>query len=223
MSTFLIRELISEEDVQIIKEAAEGGGKNYFIVGPYLQAEVVNKNKRRYPIDVMESEVQRYTNEYVKRNRAFGELGHPATPTINLDRASHLVTELKRDGNNYIGKARVLDTPMGKIVKTLIDEGCQLAVSSRGLGTLIPMEGVNIVQKNFRLATPADIVADPSAPDAFVQGVMESADWVYVDGKGYVQQHVDQLRETMRRQSVSEIEAQKVANFQAFLDTLVRG
>lgn len=221
----LIREYLGFDEVEIIKEALEGGKQNYFIVGPYLQAELTNKNKRRYPMDVMETEVNRYTKEYIDRKRGYGELGHPATPTINLDRASHLVMELKRDGNNFIGRSKILTTtPMGHIAKSLLDEGCQLAVSSRGLGTLVPTaEGINIVQKNFRLATPADIVADPSAPDAFVQGVMESAEWVYVDGQGYVEQHVEQLRKNMRTQTVAQINEEKVANFQAFLNKLVRG
>ena len=166
--------LISEivENVQVI---TEGKSKDLYIEGVFLQSEMANRNKRIYPKSVMEKEVSRYMKEYVESKRAFGELGHPEGPTINLDRVSHIITSLREDGNNYIGRAKILNTPMGNIVKGLIEGGAQLGVSSRGMGTLKEKEdGINEVQNDFYLATAADIVADPSAPDAFVQGIMEN-------------------------------------------------
>jgi hypothetical protein len=176
----LITETI--EDLEIITEANENGGKNLFITGPFLQAEVVNRNGRKYPSAVMEREVARYMKEAVGTNRALGELGHPAGPTINLDRVSHMIVDLKKEGNNYIGKAKILDTPMGNIAKNLINSGVKLGVSSRGMGSLKPRNGINEVQDDFYLATAADIVADPSAPDAFVNGIMEGVEWVWDNG-----------------------------------------
>jgi hypothetical protein len=215
------------QDVDVVDELITEGEKTFkkhFIVGPFLQAELINKNKRKYPIDIMEGEVNRYIGEYVNRRRAYGELGHPPTPTINLDRASHLIVELKKEKNNFMGKAEVLDRlPMGKVVTGLLESKCQIAVSSRGLGTLIPTnEGYSTVQKDFRLATAGDIVADPSAPDAFVQGVMEGVDWVYQDGMGWVQQHAEDLRKKMHKESLTQIDEQAFLRFQAFLNTLVK-
>ncbi len=174
--------LISEitENVEYIQEA---NGKDLYIEGVFLQADVKNRNGRMYPSKVMEKEVKRYTKEYIDKKRAFGELGHPEGPTVNLDRVSHMITELTQDGSNWRGKAKVTDTPHGNIVKSLIKEGAQLGVSSRGMGSLkANKKGYQEVQDDFYLATAADIVADPSAPDAFVNGVMEGKEWIWDNG-----------------------------------------
>jgi hypothetical protein len=174
--------LISEinDSVQYISEA---NGKDLYIEGVFLQADVKNKNGRLYPGAIMAKEVKRYTKEYIDKKRAFGELGHPEGPTINLERVSHMITSLKEDGSNWIGKAKVADTPPGNIVKSLIKEGAQLGVSSRGMGSLkANKKGIQEVQGDFYLATAADIVADPSAPDAFVNGIMEGKEWVWENG-----------------------------------------
>jgi hypothetical protein len=173
------------ETVNIVEEVLDEatGKKNLYIEGVFMQSNVKNRNGRVYPTEVLDKEVARYTQEYVEKKRAFGELGHPQGPTINLERVSHLITDLKKDGDNYIGKAKIMDSPYGQIVKGLIGEGAQLGVSSRGMGTLKPnRDGVNEVQKDFYLATAADIVADPSAPDAFVNGIMEGVEWVWDNG-----------------------------------------
>lgn len=174
------------ETVQDVKYVTEGkeGGKNIFIEGIFMQADKQNRNGRLYPGHIMESEVKRYQQQ-IQEKRALGELGHPPTPTVNLDKVSHLITSLRMEGSDVIGRAKLLDTPMGKIAKNFIEEGVRLGVSSRGLGSLKENNGVQEVQKDFHLAT-VDIVADPSAPDAFVQGIYESAEWAYVDGKGFV-------------------------------------
>jgi len=176
--------LISEtvEDVNYLIEDDDTGKKNYRIRGPFLQAEIKNRNGRIYPMNILEKEVGRYNKEYIQKNRAFGELGHPDGPTVNLERVSHMITDLHADGTNFIGEAKVLDTPYGKIVKNLIDEGAKLGVSSRGMGSLVPMRGAQVVKDDFYLATAADIVADPSAPNAFVEGIMEGKDWVWENG-----------------------------------------
>ena len=175
--------LISEsiEDVDYLIEDDEGK-KNYKIRGPFLQAEIKNRNGRIYPMGILEKEVNRYNKEYIQKNRAFGELGHPDGPTVNLERVSHMITALHPDGTNFIGEAKIMDTPYGKIVKNLIDEGAKLGVSSRGMGSLEPRRGVNFVKDDFYLATAADIVADPSAPNAFVEGIMEGREWVWDNG-----------------------------------------
>jgi len=166
------------------------GKKSYFIEGIFLQSELKNRNGRMYPESIMDKEVGRYLKEYVEKNRAYGELGHPDTPSINLDRVSHLIVDLRKEGTNYVGKAKILETPMGNIARGLLDGGANLGVSSRALGSLKSNnEGVQIVQDDFMLSTAADIVADPSAPDAFVQGIMESKEWVFVDGK-FVEKHI---------------------------------
>lgn len=171
------------EEIKIIKEGTETAPKTYYIEGIFMQSEIKNRNGRMYPKEMLEKELDRYIKEYVGKNRAFGELGHPEGPTINLDRVSHMITELKSDGNNFMGKAKIMNTPMGNIVKALIDEGARLGVSSRGMGS-IKTEGhdIQIVQDDFYLATAADIVADPSAPDAFVNGIMEGKEWVWNNG-----------------------------------------
>ena len=176
--------LISEsiEDIEYITEDDAEGKKNYRIRGVFLQAEVKNRNGRIYPMPVLEKEVSRYNKEYVNKNRAFGELGHPDGPTVNLERVSHMITKLHPDGKNFIGEAKILDTPYGKIVKNLINEGAKLGVSSRGMGSLEPRRGAQVVKDDFYLATAADIVADPSAPNAFVEGIMEGKEWVWQNG-----------------------------------------
>jgi len=177
--------LITEinESVEYISEAREDGKKDYFIRGPFMQANIKNRNGRVYPAEVLDKEVNRYVTENVQKNRAYGELGHPTSPTINLDRVSHMIKELTRDGDNFIGKAKIMtETPMGQIVKNLMDEGASLGVSSRGMGSLKNKNGAAEVQNDFYLATAADIVADPSAPDAFVEGIMEGKEWVWDNG-----------------------------------------
>ena len=176
--------LISEsiEDIEYITEDDAEGKKNYRIRGVFLQAEVKNRNGRIYPMPVLEKEVGRYNKEYVNKNRAFGELGHPDGPTVNLERVSHMITKLHPDGKNFIGEAKIMDTPYGKIVKNLINEGAKLGVSSRGMGSLEPRRGAQVVKDDFYLATAADIVADPSAPNAFVEGIMEGKEWVWQNG-----------------------------------------
>ena len=177
--------LISEsiEDIEYLLEDDEvTGKKNYKIRGPFLQAEVKNRIGRIYPLAILEKEVRRYNKEYIQKNRAFGELGHPDGPTVNLERVSHMITSLHPNGNDFIGEAKIMDTPYGKIVKNLIDEGAKLGVSSRGMGSLEPKRGVNFVKDDFYLATAADIVADPSAPNAFVEGIMEGKEWVWDNG-----------------------------------------
>ena len=176
--------LISEEiqDVEYICEEQENGKKDYKIKGIFMQADIKNRNGRIYPVETLAKEVRRYTKEFIEKKRAFGELGHPDGPTVNLERVSHMITKLAPDGQNFVGEAKIMNTPYGKIVKGLIDEGAQLGVSSRGMGSLETRGGANYVKDDFYLATAADIVADPSAPDAFVEGIMESKEWVWDNG-----------------------------------------
>lgn len=176
----LFREI--NEEVQILTEDSDKGERKYFIEGVFLQGNLQNRNGRIYPMEILDKEAQRYNKNFIEQKRAFGELGHPEGPTINLERVSHMITALKKEGDNYIGKAKVMDTPYGKIVKNLIDEGAKLGVSSRGIGSLEEKKGVNYVKDDFQLATAADIVADPSAPDAFVNGILEGKEWVYQAG-----------------------------------------
>tara|TARA_B100001778_G_scaffold177825_1_gene146304 strand:- start:1723 stop:2367 length:645 start_codon:yes stop_codon:yes gene_type:complete len=175
--------LITEqiEDVKLVTEG-KGDDKKLYIEGVFLQSELKNRNGRMYPFGVLEKEVNRYNEEYIKTKRALGELGHPDGPTVNLDRVSHRICSLKAEGNNFVGKAQILDTPMGKIAKSLLGEGVQLGVSSRGMGSIDKREDCNVVMDDFMLATAADIVADPSAPDAFVNGIMEGKEWVWNNG-----------------------------------------
>jgi len=172
--------LITEEieSVKIITEESDGK-QSLYITGPFLQAEVTNRNNRCYPFQILEREVKRYNDNFIKKGRALGELGHPNGPTVNLDRVSHMITSLKPEGNNFIGKAKILDTPMGNIAKSLIESGVTLGVSTRGVGSLVEKNGIKYVADDFMLSTAADIVADPSAPDAFVQGIMEGKEWVW--------------------------------------------
>ena len=197
--------LISEEatNVEFLTEANKSGGKNYFIEGIFMQANKKNRNGRIYPTEVLQKEARRYTTEFIKKKRAFGELGHPDGPTVNLERVSHMIEELEEVDQNFMGRAKILDTPYGKIVKNLIDEGAQLGVSSRGMGSLKPGgNGVSEVQGDFYLATAADIVADPSAPDAFVAGIMEGKEWVWDNGllkETQIQKYKDKIEKSSRK------------------------
>ena len=203
------------EEVQYITEAKEGGGKNYKIKGIFLQADIKNRNGRVYPMEVLQKEVSRYNKKFIKENRAYGELGHPDGPTVNLERVSHMVTELYPDGKNFIGEAKIMETPMGKIVKNIIDEGGKLGVSSRGMGSLNQKNGANYVRDDFYLATAADIVADPSAPNAFVEGIMEGKEWVWNNG-ALVEAELVELRQKFdvkKRQRNAKVEALEFAKF----------
>ena len=197
--------LITEniESVELITEEKDGEKKLY-IEGVFLQSEVKNRNGRVYPFKVLDNEVKRYHEEYIKPGRALGELGHPDGPTVNLDRVSHRIVSLKAEGNNFIGKAHILDTPNGKIAKSLLGEGVKLGVSSRGMGTLDKQEGVSYVMDDFMLATAADIVADPSAPDAFVNGIMEGKEWVWNNGI-LKEQTVDKYQQAIKSASKGEL------------------
>jgi len=214
----LIKEF--NESISYLTEETKNPNKpNVFIEGVFLQSDLKNKNGRVYPKEIMQREVQRYVNENVKTKRAYGELGHPDGPTVNLDRVSHMITDLREDGNNWIGKAKIMDTPMGRIVKELISEGAQLGVSSRGLGSLKERNGINEVQGDFMLATAADIVADPSAPDAFVSGIMEGKEWVFVNGK-WTEQDIEEAQNTISRANIRDLEEEKMQVFSNFLDKL---
>lgn len=215
--------LISEvlEEVKYIAEEKEDGNKDYYIEGVFMQGGIKNRNGRMYPVEVLEKEVNRYNKEYIEKKRAFGELGHPAGPTINLDRVSHMVTELKKDGKNFVGRAKIMDTPMGGIVKNLMNEGATLGVSSRGMGSLkSSRDGVQQVQSDFYLATAADIVADPSAPDAFVNGIMEGMEWVWDNGILKAQQ-IEAYKEKVEESvSKKDLENAKLKVFEDFIRKL---
>jgi len=212
--------LISEE-VQNAEYLVEenNGKKEYKIRGVFLQSEIKNRNGRVYPTEVLVREVNRYTKEFINKNRAFGELGHPDGPTVNLERVCHMVKSLKQDGKDFIGEAKIMDTPYGKIVKGLIDEGAQLGVSSRGMGSLIQRNGVNYVKDDFYLATAADIVADPSAPDAFVEGIMESKEWVWDNGV-LKEKDIESWKNQVRAARQRSLEEAKLKVFKSFLTKL---
>ena len=214
MSMKLITEI--NESIEYIAEAKEDGGKDYFIKGPFMQANIKNRNGRMYPAEVLDKEVSRYVTENVEKNRAYGELGHPTSPTINLDRVSHMIKELTRDGDNFIGKAKIMtETPMGRIVKNLMDEGASLGVSSRGMGSLKNKGGLAEVQNDFYLATAADIVADPSAPDAFVEGIMEGKEWIWDNGiirEATISDYKEQIEEAPSR-DLTEAKLRVWSNF----------
>ena len=212
--------LITEvtEDIQYISEE-KNGKRHLYIEGVFLQSNITNRNNRSYPKEIMRKEVDRYRTEQIDKKRAMGELGHPDGPTLNLDRVSHMITSLKEQGDNWIGKAKILDTPMGNIVKNLMDEGAQLGVSSRGLGSLKERNGINEVQDDFVLSTAADIVADPSAPDAFVRGIMENKEWMMVNGV-WTEKEMDIAQTAIRQSKSRELEEQKLAVFSSFLDKL---
>ena len=214
----LIRETV--EETKLIVEEKLGKGKQYFIEGIFLQSQLKNRNGRMYPEHTMDREVGRYLKESVANNRAYGELGHPDTPSINLDRVSHLIVDLRKEGTNWIGKAKILETPMGQIARGLLDGGANLGVSSRAMGSLkMSNEGINIVQDDFMLSTAADIVADPSAPDAFVRGIMENKEWIFVDGK-FVEQQIEEVRSFVKKTSSRNLEEAKIRAFQHFLSKI---
>jgi len=212
----LIREMV--EDVQYIVEEKDGK-KSLYIEGVFLQSNLQNRNGRIYPKEIMQKEIARYTKESIDTKRAMGELGHPDGPTVNLDRVSHMITSLKEDGNNWIGKAKILDTPMGNIARNLIEEGAQLGVSSRGLGSLKEKNGINEVQDDFMLSTAADIVSDPSAPDAFVRGIMENREWVIVNGV-WQEREVDMAKAIITKASSRELDEAKLYVFSSFMKRL---
>jgi len=216
----LISEQWSDDVNYLVEEDPKTGKKHAFIEGVMLQTEVKNKNGRIYPKEVMQKEVARYNKEYVEQNRAYGELGHPEGPTINLERTSHLITSLKEDGKNFIGKAKILSTPMGEIVKSLLDDGARLGVSSRGMGSLKASNGgVQMVQSDFQLATAADIVADPSAPDAFVDGVMEGVEWVWDNGVIKAQK-IEEYKHSIARARTHKLQEVKLQVYSDFLKNL---
>jgi hypothetical protein len=212
----LIKEIT--ESVNYLTEEKDGK-KTLYIEGPFLVAESVNKNKRMYKEETMRNEVKRYSEEYINKNRAFGELGHPDTPSINLDRVSHLIVGLRQEGNAWIGKAKILETPMGNIARNLIEGGAQLGVSSRGMGSLKMENGINVVQGDFHLATAADIVADPSAPGAFVQGIMEGKEWVMVNGV-WTEYQYEEAKQEIKQASRKDIEKVSLRIWESFVKKL---
>lgn len=214
----LITETI--ENVKYLTEATENGKKRLYIEGTFLVGDTVNRNNRMYKMDTLRNEVERYNEEYIKTNRALGELGHPDTPTINLERVSHKIVSLSEDGNTFYGKAQILETPYGDIVKNFIDNDVSIGVSSRALGSVMPTkEGYNLVQDDLRLATAADIVADPSAPGAFVNGIMENKEWMFIEGR-FVEADFDHAKKTIKKASAREIEAVALKLFENYLRKL---
>ena len=214
--------LISEEaiDVDFVTEEDENKKKSYFIEGIFMQSEMKNRNGRVYPKAILQKEVKRYTEKFINTKRAFGELGHPDGPTVNLERVSHMITELVEDGANFVGRAKIMDTPYGKIVKNLIDEGAKLGVSSRGMGSLKPVQdGLQEVQSDFYLATAADIVADPSAPDAFVSGIMEGKEWVWDNGLIKEKEIVEYQKRVERATEISRNKV-RIEAFENFITKL---
>ena len=211
----LISEHIEQDTDYIIEQDEKSGNKNYKIKGIFMQADIKNRNGRIYPMEILQKEVKRYNKQYINEKRAFGELGHPDGPTVNLERASHMITGLYPDGKNFIGEAKILSTPMGNIVKNLMDEGAKLGVSSRGMGSLDQKNGANYVRDDFYLATAADIVADPSAPNAFVEGIMEGKEWIWDNGT-LVESELIRMRERIntrvRKRQASE-DALELASF----------
>ena len=215
----LISEFVDYAVEPVIVEQNEKGVKEYFIEGPFMQAEIKNRNGRVYPKDIMKKEVNRYVREFVEKDRAFGELGHPEGPTINLDKVSHMITKLEEDGNNFMGRAKILSTPNGEIVKNLINDGAKLGVSSRGLGSLEQKNGAQYVKNDFQLATAADIVADPSAPEAFVEGIMEGVEWVY-ENNILKAVEVEKMRDDLRTAKLNKLEEVKLNVWKKFVENL---
>ena len=214
--------LITEQiqDIQyLVEENKKTGMKEHFITGIFMQAEKQNRNGRVYPMNVLSKEADRYNREYIQKNRAFGELGHPENPQINLDRVSHMITSLKPEGTNFIGKAKILDTPNGKIVKSLLDGGASLGVSTRGVGSLKPYNGYQQVQYDYKLATAADVVADPSAPEAFVRGIMEGREWVFENGN-WKERDYDYAKKAIHNASKHEIESVALKIFENYISKL---
>lgn len=223
--------LITEvnEELNYVAEEGSEGKKNLYIEGIFLQGGLVNRNGRMYDPDILNKEVERYTKESIENNRAYGELGHPSGPSINLERVCMMIKSLRREGNNFIGKAKIMDTPYGNIVKNLMSEGAKLGVSSRGMGSLKEVNGVNMVQDDFYLATAADIVADPSAPDAYVNGVMEGVEWIWDNGllKATQPRKAEELsrvaethKEIIKETPKANLEEAKIRVFQHFLSKL---
>ena len=209
----LITETI--ENIEVLTEE-RNGKKDYKIKGIFMQADIKNRNGRIYPVGTLAKEVKRYNEQFINKKRAFGELGHPDGPTVNLERVSHMITSLKPEGKNFVGEAKIMDTPYGKIVKNLIDEGAQLGVSSRGMGSLQSGSQGNVVGKDFYLATAADIVADPSAPDAFVEGIMEGKEWVWDNGV-LKSMEVEKFKEEIEKTKRAELAEKKASIFKDFL------
>lgn len=203
----------------VIVEGKEDGKKDYFIEGIFMQSEIKNRNGRIYPKEVIQKEVKRYNKEFVEQDRAFGELGHPEGPTINLDKVSHMITKLEEDGNNFVGRAKILSTPNGQIVKNLIDDGAKLGVSSRGLGSLESKGNAQYVKDDFQLATAGDIVADPSAPEAFVEGIMEGVEWVYESGI-LKAKDIDEMQKEMKTARLNKLEETKLNLWKRFVENL---
>ncbi len=212
--------LITEvnESIKVLKEQHEGKPR-FFIEGIFLQAEKKNRNGRVYPVGILRNEVDKYVGEFVEQKRAFGELGHPDGPTVNLERVSHMITELYEDGNNFIGKAKIMETPYGKIVGNLLSEGAKLGVSSRGMGSVKEKGGANVVQDDFSLATAADIVADPSAPDAFVDGIMEGKEWVWNNGI-LEEVHINKYKKAVKKAPTRKLNETKINAFRDFISRL---
>lgn len=206
------------ESIELLTEE-KNGQKTYFIEGTFLQGDIKNRNGRVYEFKMLKDKVEQYRKEFVEQKRAFGELGHPEGPTINLERVSHMISELAPDGKNFYGKAKIMDTPYGKIVKNLMDEGAKLGVSSRGVGSLEEKNGANYVKDDFRLSTAADIVADPSAPEAFVRGVMEGREWIYENGL-LVAKEIDEIKHSIRKASSRKLEEEMVNAFKRFINKL---
>jgi len=212
--------LISEyNEAKPLVESKDNGKKDYFIEGVFMQADIKNRNGRVYPKEIMDKEVKRYIKEFVNEQRAFGELGHPEGPTINLDKVSHMITELNEDGTNWVGKAKILSTPNGEIVKNLIDDGAKLGVSSRGLGSLEQKSDAQYVKSDFQLATAGDIVADPSAPDAFVDGIMEGVEWI-MDNGILKRQEMESMRAILMKEKQSRLEETKINLWKEFVKNL---
>ena len=219
MSTVRLFSEAVDHDVEYITEEKEGGGKNYKIRGIFMQADIKNRNGRVYPMEVLQKEVTKYNKNFIKENRAYGELGHPDGPTVNLERVSHMITSLEPDGKNFIGEAKIMSTPMGEIVKSLMDEGAKLGVSSRGMGSLNQKNGANYVRDDFYLATAADIVADPSAPNAFVEGIMEGKEWVWKHG-ALLEAELEDMKQKFDVVEAKRNHAQEALEFAKFLKSL---
>ena len=213
--------LISEfnDIITPITESKEDGSKDYFSEGIFIQSEIKNRNGRVYPKKIIQEEVARYNREFVQKSRAFGELGHPDGPTINLDKVSHLIQSLEEDGNNYVGRAKVLSTPNGQIVRNLIDDGAKLGVSSRGLGSLEQRNGAQYVKDDFQLATAGDIVADPSAPEAFVEGIMEGVEWIFENGVLKAVE-AEKMRDQLLSAKLNKLEETKLNLWKKFVESL---
>lgn len=213
----LIREV--NESLNMIVEEKLGKGKQLYVEGIFLQSNIKNRNGRMYPESIMDKEVQRYIKDKVEKNSAFGELGHPDSPSINLDRISHLITSLRKEGTNWIGKAKILETPMGQIARGIIEGGGRIGTSSRALGSLkMNNEGINVVQGDFMLSTAGDLVSDPSAPEAWLSGLMESAEWIYQDGR--FEQIADQSKSIIKKATSINLEEAKIIAFQQFLNSI---